>query len=137
MTKVLFLIEKPEGNLPCNVFAFFPEEKYNSIEGGMFMSYAHIGQHSGCHIDYANECKEANFNVFSGLLRELIGQGYKDLKIENKQEFEYHREPTKGEIKFGEGATHYRSFTLAEIGINKKGDLKKWFIANDGLRYYR
>lgn len=47
------------------------------------------------------------------------------------------RNPTKWEIKFGEGAIHYRDFTTEEIGRNKKGELKKWFIANDGLRYNR
>lgn len=103
----------------------------------MFTCYAHIGQHSAIHIDYAKECKEAQYNQYSDLLKELIGQGYNDLQVMNKQQFEYHREPTKAEIKFGEGATHYRSFTLSEIGINKKGGLKRWFIANDGLRYYR
>ncbi len=134
MTAVKFLIEKPEGNLPCNVFAFFPNEKYNSIEPNVFTSYAHIGQHSACHIDYANECKEAQYNEFSDLLKELIGQGYKDLVVCNKQEIEAHRPPTKGEIKFGEGATHYRTFQIGEV-LNNKGDIKKWFIADDLLRY--
>ncbi len=63
MTQVKFLIEKPEGDLPCNVFAFFPNENYSHNDNNMFTSYAHIGQHSGCHIDYANECKEADINV--------------------------------------------------------------------------
>lgn len=136
MKQVLFLIEKPEGNLPCNVFAYFPKDKWSN-EPDMFTSYAHIGQHSACHADYAKECREANYNEYQDLLRELIGQGYKDLQIINKQEFEYHRQPTAAEIKFGYGAAHYRGFTLAETGINKIGNLKKWFIADDGLRYYR
>lgn len=140
MTKVKFLIEK-EGE---NVFAYFPYEIFNfkspndiySLQNDR-MSYAHLGQHSACSTYYAKECKEANFNQYNDLLRELIGQGYKDLQILNSQTIECHRPPTKGEIKFGEGATHYRNFTLAEIGINKKGDFKKWFIAkDDGLRYY-
>ena len=139
MTNVLFLIEKPEGNLPCNVFAFFLNDNYtNSKTDGLFTSYAHLGQHSACHIDYANECKEANFSQYWDLLRELIGQGYKDLNVLNKQKFEYWRQPTQAEIKFGEGDTHYREFTLSEIGITKKGDLKKWIKAkDDGLRYNR
>jgi hypothetical protein len=45
------------------------------------------------------------------------------------------RNPTKGEIKFGEGAIHYRDFTTEEIGRNKQGKLKSWFKADDGLRY--
>ena len=47
-----------------------------------------------------------------------------------------HRPPTPGEIKLGYGATHYRDFTISEIGINKNGQLKRWFIADDGIRYY-
>ena len=38
-TKVKFLIEKEEGNLPCNVFAFFPKSIYSNIpvyEGKMY-----------------------------------------------------------------------------------------------------
>lgn len=48
----------------------------------------------------------------------------------------YHRNPTAYEIKFGEGAIHYRDFTASEIGFNNRGELKKWFKADDGLRYY-
>jgi hypothetical protein len=138
MTSVKFLMEKKEGNLPCNVFAFFPNEPYYHTDKNMFTCYSHLGQHSSCHIDYANECKEANYNVYSDLLSELIAQGYKDLKIINSQVFECHRRPTAYEIQFGEGATHYRNFTLAQIGIKKDGDIKPWFKAkDDNLRYYR
>lgn len=47
------------------------------------------------------------------------------------------RNPTASEIKFGHGATHYRDFTTYEIGYNKSGNLKRWFKADDGLRYNR
>jgi hypothetical protein len=51
---------------------------------------------------------------------------------------EYHRKPTKGEIAFGYGATHYRFFTLEEACHPGTRLLKKWFIAkDDGLRYSR
>ena len=136
MTKVLFLIEKDSED----VFAYFPELAYTVNEGkvDLFTCYAPIGQHSACHIDYANECKEANFNQYWNLLKELIGQGYNDIQVMNKQTFEYWRPPTKQEIKFGEGASHYREFTLSEIGITKDGDLKNWFKAKDDkLRYNR
>jgi len=49
----------------------------------------------------------------------------------------YWRNPTAWEIKFGEGAIHWRDFTENEIGRNKKGELKKWFTADDNLRYNR
>ena len=46
----------------------------------------------------------------------------------------YWRNPTKGELQFGEGAIHYRDFKRSECS-KQNGDLKKWFIADDGLRY--
>jgi hypothetical protein len=86
-TKVVFLIEKPEGNLQCDVFAFFPNSTFSNSpvhEGKMFDSYAHIGQHSACHIDYANECKEATKEQYLPLLNELLSIGYDNLEILNK-----------------------------------------------------
>lgn len=136
MTQVKFLYDKDSKD----VFAFFPTITYSVNEGkdGLFSCYAPIGQHSACHIDYANECKEAPINEYIDLLRELIGQGYDDLQIMNSNEIECHRPPTKWEIKFGEGATHYRYFPLSVIGLKKgKAMWKDWFIApDDGLRYY-
>jgi len=134
MTKVKFLYEKDSEN----VFAFFPELVFQNIPVVYYTSYAHVGQHSACSIDYANECKEAGFNAYCDLLNELIGQGYNDLQILNSQELECKRPPTKGELKFGEGATHYRSFPLSVVGLKKnKAIWKDWFIApDDKLRYY-
>lgn len=75
-TTVSFLIEQIEGDLKRNVFAFFPKEKYNNIEPNVFMSYAHLGQHSGCHLDYANECEKATPEQYADLQKELEGLGY-------------------------------------------------------------
>lgn len=70
-TKVKFLIEKDSEN---DVWAFFPEE----IAHDYFLTcYAHIGQHSACHPDYAKECKEANYDQYSDLKKELESIGYK------------------------------------------------------------
>lgn len=49
----------------------------------------------------------------------------------------YHRNPTPWEIRFGYGCMHYREFTLAECCHPGTRQLKKWFVADDGLRYYR
>lgn len=143
MTQVKFLYEKISNpDFSPSVFAFFPNENYfgngHTEFREMFTSYAHIGQHSACHIDYANECKEAPINEYWDLLQELIGQGYNDLQIMNSHAIQCHRQPTKGEIKFGEGATHYRDFPLSIIGLKKgKAMWKNWFIApDDRLRYY-
>jgi hypothetical protein len=52
-------------------------------------------------------------------------------------ECEYHRPPTAGEIRFGYGATHYRTFTVEECCFPGTRIAKRWFVADDGLRYYR
>lgn len=138
MTKVKFLIEKDVDN----VFALFPEEHYHHIGhpeyNNVFTCYAHVGQHSACSIEYANECKEAMTNDYMlSLLPELMGQGYNDLQIMNSQTIRCHRQPTNYENKRGYGATHYRDFPLSIIGINKRGMFKNWFVApDDKLRYY-
>lgn len=77
-TKVKFLIHPKYGN---EVFAFFPAEKW-SIQENMFSSYAHIGQHSPCHIDYANECINATPEQYNDLKKELETIGY-NLEIIN------------------------------------------------------
>ena len=46
---------------------------------------------------------------------------------------QYWRNPTPFEIKRGYGAIHYRDFRRSECS-KPGGELKKWFIANDGLR---
>lgn len=136
-TKVLFLIEKPEiidgKNIGSDVFAYFPE----NIEGwGKRACYAHIGQHSVCSIEYANECKQAHYNEYQDLLKELISIGY-NLDIQNvNQVVTYHRQPTPSEIKFGHGATHYRDFNIRTC-IKRDGNLKKRLKADDGLIYTR
>ncbi len=56
----------------------------------------------------------------------------------NVIELEYHRPPTKGEIRFGYGATHYRTFPIETCCQTGTRIPKKWFKAeDDGLRYYR
>ena len=79
-TKVLFLIEST-GN--PDIFAFFPEDRYNSASN-LFGSYAHIGQYSACHIDYANKCLQATQEQYAALKIELEGLGY-DLEVLNEQ----------------------------------------------------
>ena len=80
VTKVQFLIEKQEGELPCNVFAFFPEVHYYSklhpAHNDNFSCYAHMGQHSNCHKEYAATCKEASPEQYKDLKAELESIGY-------------------------------------------------------------
>jgi len=50
--------------------------------------------------------------------------------------FTYWRRPTKEEIKFGYGATHYRDFDVNEC-FNDDGTFKLSLIGkDDGLKYY-
>lgn len=52
-------------------------------------------------------------------------------------EITYHRPPTPAEIRFGEGATHYRTFPVEAVCHPGTRFAKKWFVAQDeGLRYY-
>jgi hypothetical protein len=78
-TEVLFLIDTDELQ---NCFAFFPKERESQIDD-IFNSYAHLGQHSACHIDYANECKQATKDEYNDLKNELESIGY-NLTILNK-----------------------------------------------------
>ena len=53
------------------------------------------------------------------------------------KEVTYHRPPTKSEIKFGYGCTHYRNFPVTLCTFTGRV-LKRWFVSDDdGLRYYR
>ena len=50
----------------------------------------------------------------------------------------YHRRPTPYELAFGEGAIHYRAFTIETCCFAGTRYPKRWFRASDdGLRYYR
>lgn len=133
-TKVIFYYEKDSKE----VFAFFPDEKYNR-EPGLFTCYAHIGQHSACSTEYTKECRLVNRADYLDLERELESLGY-DLVVCNDYVVEYHRNPTPGEIKFGEGATHYKAFHFDQCYKWHPNQLtfKKWLKdPADGLRYYR
>ena len=49
----------------------------------------------------------------------------------------YYRNPTKSEITWGAGATHYKDFSFNEV-VKPNGYPKKWIVCpHDGLRYYR
>lgn len=131
MDKVIFLKER----ISEDIFAYFPE--IGGDNKGNKTCYAHIGQHSACSLGYVKECKLAE--DYQDLKVELIELGY-DLDILNNKPFEYHRPPTAAEIKFGEGATHYKDFTFAQAfkWSDSGWGLKKWVKCPiDGLRYYR
>ena len=75
-TKVLFLIDKDTEN---EVFAYFKDIAENQWRDYK-SSYSHVGQHSPCHPNYANECTKASPAQYAALQQELKGIGY-DLEI--------------------------------------------------------
>ena len=79
--QVKFLIHTIPGEMhgekctwESDIFAYFPGEMADSK--GNFMSYAHIGQHSGCHPDYAKESRPATPAEYADLKAELESIGY-------------------------------------------------------------
>lgn len=117
-----------------SVLAVFPQ--IYEVGTKELSCYSRIGQHSTCTKEYLNGLKRAHYSEYYSLLRELISIGY-NLNVINYEdhERECHRPPTPFELKQGYGATHYRTFKFSQIGHNKQGELKKWFYADDGLRY--
>jgi hypothetical protein len=79
-TKVKFLVhESLEPNDPHDVFAYFPEETADQHNNKL--SYAHIGQHSACHPDYAKESRAATPEEYKDLYNELVNSVGYDLEI--------------------------------------------------------
>lgn len=68
-----------------DVFAYFPDEYYNrEQQPNMRVCYAHVGQHSGCAVDYASGCELASYNQYEELFKELrCIAGYKNLIVIN------------------------------------------------------
>lgn len=64
---------KTEGDEGGEVFAFFPDEKWNDSDN---VSYAHCGQHGPCALEYAKECTAATKEEYEGLDNELRDIGY-------------------------------------------------------------
>ncbi len=78
MTKVKFSKESK-----TEVLAYFPEEVYDQYSHNK-VCYSHVGQHSSCSPLYIRGKKQAKYEEYKDLLNELIGQGYDDLIVLNK-----------------------------------------------------
>ena len=74
-TKVIFLLDKFYNDQQNNVFAYFTEE-INTTNPLTFSSYAHMGQHSGCCVEYARVMKKAKPEQYAALKTELESIGY-------------------------------------------------------------
>ncbi len=77
-TKVCFLINESDKEAGEDLFAFFPFLN--------FLAYSHLGQHSGCCLDYALESREASLNEAEDLYKELVSIGYNDLELVSFEE---------------------------------------------------
>jgi len=76
-TLVGFYVHEKEDSK--DIFAFFPKLVFDS--NGNKTAYSHIGQHSGCCIDYVKESRKATESEYLPLLNELKSIGYNNLKI--------------------------------------------------------
>jgi hypothetical protein len=82
-TKVKFLVNEREGE-PVDLFAYFPAEYWANFSHLTKTCYSHIGQHSACSTEYANESREATPEEYADLKAELESIGY-DLQIMNSK----------------------------------------------------
>ena len=83
-TNVIFLVHQGNALYPePEIFAYFPDERYNSRGPYVYTCYTHIGQHSACHVDYMMESRHASSDEFKDLCRELQYIGY-NLQIQDK-----------------------------------------------------
>lgn len=145
-TIVVFLKDTSE-DFKRQITALFPFEKYSGPEklDSNRTGYAHIGQHTAVSLEYAKECKIATPTEYKDLFNELESIGY-NLEVVTKlhtagklgwngikSKIEYSRQPTKSEIKFGHGATHYLTINKDKF-LNKDGTVKKC-VKVDGLIY--
>lgn len=91
-TRMVFLLDSNN-----DVFAYMPDDYYYSItrrkmtkdtDVDMRTCYAHIGQHSACSPEYANQCKQATKTQYTDLYNELISIGY-NIEIISKKELQW------------------------------------------------
>lgn len=76
-TDVIFYMEQVGETPIFECFAYFPKMYWNKdLYKTTFTGYAHIGQHTAIHKDYANECKQATIEEYKDLQSELISIGY-------------------------------------------------------------
>ena len=93
-----------------------------------------IGYKDTMYKAFINETtKKAEINIKPNLYLIVEPKDYVICKTDNGM-IEYHREPTKDEIKFGEGAIHYLNIPES-VCRKQNGDLKKW-VNFDNKRYY-
>ena len=70
-----------------DILAVFPYEPYNDTHNVM-ACYVHVGQHGGCHFDYAlKETKPAKPEEYADLYKELESLGY-NIKVVKRRNYD-------------------------------------------------
>jgi hypothetical protein len=80
VTKVQFLVNEKDPENP-DLFAYFPDNIHN---GEYRDCYSHIGQHSSCHPEYAEESRPATPEEYADLKAELENQIGYELDVINQ-----------------------------------------------------
>jgi hypothetical protein len=84
MATLVKFLKEPNSPNPDGVLAYFPQLNWIPWSNLTKTSYAHIGQHSACTVEYAKTLVPVtNVNECKDLIKELKGLGYK-LKVLNK-----------------------------------------------------
>lgn len=85
MTRILFRADKT-GSFINSITAIFVDEVFTNSRPSSRMSYAHIGQHGECCLEWVRlATRPAKKEEYTPLLRELENLiGYKDLEILNR-----------------------------------------------------
>lgn len=115
-TDVLFLKDKDDDT----VFAFFPNEISDSK--GNLTCYAHVGQHSACSQEYADECEKATSDEYKGLEKELIDRGY-NLNVLNDQDDHANESLSEKEMKEMESETLVKGHIYKVFDKKNNGSL--------------
>ncbi len=70
-------------------------------------------------------------------IRRAVSNSKGEVFVNQPRTITYHRNPTKRELKFGEGAIHYKDFDYDLVWDSKNDRPKAWVKCPiDGLRYY-
>jgi predicted DNA-binding WGR domain protein len=82
-TAVKFYMSKQTEDFDPEVYAVFIEE-VNPFDANLFDSYAHVGQHGQCHINYIKESTQATKEQYQKLYDELTNLIGYDLFVLNE-----------------------------------------------------
>lgn len=83
------------------IFAVFPYEIWDL--NGNVVSYSHVGQHSGCSIDFIRESRKADPEEYRELSEELYILGYDLTLIKHRDHSKYLKAYNDALLKYNHG----------------------------------